>query len=67
MTGALDRLIARCGQKVAAERAREAGMIADTVKHGGFLPSNHWQDRWRSEQRLKTALALREALQEPLT
>lgn len=63
MTAALDQLIDRYRAALDAERALETAMIADVAAHGGSMPNNAWQARWRAESRLRAALALRAAFE----
>ena len=60
---ALDQLIDRYRATLDAERSAEAAMIADVATHGGSMPNNAWQARWRAESRLRAALAVREAFE----
>jgi hypothetical protein len=59
----LTAMMERDMNRLRAVRAAEADLVAEVVTRGGIVPNNHWHDRHRLEQRLRTEQALLNAIE----
>jgi hypothetical protein len=58
------QLVDRMRGEVVEARATEARMVGEAWRDHVALPANYWHDRWRAEQKLRSAERFLEALEE---
>jgi hypothetical protein len=64
LRGGARSLVDRLQLDVEKERQAEARMVGEAWRDHVALPANYWHDRWRAEQKLRSAERFLEALEE---